>query len=127
MTLPKPPAGPNQAGHRPAEAEHQQDVDDVHRPLRPSFGAEKRRRAAIKEVQCLPRCASRRHQGGAAGCCVQAWPATMLTLRAMTMTLKKNARTLCTRTTRRMLRALTCTSDTWKVMPITKAKYTKSQ
>lgn len=57
----------------------------------------------------------------------QARPATTLTLSAMMITLKKNAMMLCASATCRIERSVICTSDTWNVMPMTAAKYAKSQ
>lgn len=57
-----------------------------------------------------------------AGIEAQTLLATTLTLRAMMMTLKKKAITAWARATRRIWRPLICTSETWKVMPMTNAK-----
>ena len=57
----------------------------------------------------------------------QIFPAITFTLRARMTMLKTNATTPWISATRRSRWFVICTSDTWKVMPITTEKYRKSQ
>ena len=54
-------------------------------------------------------------------------PAAMLTVNATITVLNKNPISPCTDASRRSLRDVISTSETWNVIPSTSAKYTKSQ